>query len=69
MSSGSDADAIRQGAVPDPRGAEPPLPPAAVPVGLHDGDADVLEEAYGSVYDGAASKACGTAARSAGTPS
>ncbi|MFB8085009.1 hypothetical protein [Streptomyces sp. NPDC055992] len=55
MSNGSDAASIRQGAVPGPRSAELPLPPAAVP---HDGDiADGLEEAYWSVYDGAASKA------------
>ncbi|KPL30402.1 ABC transporter ATP-binding protein [Streptomyces anulatus] len=58
MSTGGDADAIRPGAVPGPRGAELPLPPAAVPGGPHDGDiADGLEEAYWSVYDGAASKA------------
>ncbi|MER6784280.1 hypothetical protein ABT330_06500 [Streptomyces sp. NPDC000658] len=53
MSSGSDADGIRQGAVPGPRGAELPLPSAALPDGSHDGDiADGLEEAYWSVYDG-----------------
>ncbi|MFD6472536.1 hypothetical protein ACFWEH_03380 [Streptomyces anulatus] len=47
MSTGGDADAIRPGAVPGPRGAELPLPPAAVPGGPHDGDiADGLEEAY-----------------------
>ncbi|WP_327334870.1 ABC transporter ATP-binding protein [Streptomyces anulatus] len=58
MSTGGGADAIRPGAVPGPRGAELPLPPAAVPGGPHDGDiADDLEEAYWSVYDGAASKA------------
>ncbi|MGC5530599.1 ABC transporter ATP-binding protein [Streptomyces sp. SR-10] len=58
MSTGGDADAIHPGAVPGPRGAELPLPPAAVPGGSHDGDiADGLEEAYWSVYDGAASKA------------
>ncbi|WP_228180202.1 ABC transporter ATP-binding protein [Streptomyces anulatus] len=58
MSTGGDADAVRPGAVPGPRGAELPLPPAAVPGGPHDGDiADGLEEAYWSVYDGAASKA------------
>ncbi|MFI2317703.1 hypothetical protein AMK17_34530 [Streptomyces sp. CB00072] len=58
MSTGGDADAIRPGAVPGPRGAELPLPPVAVPGGPHDGDiADGLEEAYWSVYDGAASKA------------
>jgi ATP-binding cassette, subfamily B, bacterial len=57
MSTGGDADGIRQGAVPAPRGAELPLPPAAVPGGPHDGDiADGLTEAYWSVYDGAASK-------------
>ncbi|GGZ25733.1 multidrug ABC transporter permease [Streptomyces olivaceoviridis] len=54
----SDADGIRQSAVPAPRGAELPLPPAAVPAGPHEGDiADGLEETYWSVYDGAASKA------------
>ncbi|MFF6829160.1 ATP-binding cassette domain-containing protein [Streptomyces longwoodensis] len=58
MSDASDADAIRQGAVPGPRAAELPLPPAAVPAGPQDGDiADGLEETYWSVYDGAASKA------------
>ncbi|MFF5337041.1 hypothetical protein [Streptomyces sp. NPDC013181] len=58
MTGGSDADSIRQGAVPGPRGAALPLPPAAVPGGPHDGDiADGLEEAYWTVYDGAASKA------------
>ncbi|WP_406245143.1 hypothetical protein [Streptomyces anulatus] len=52
MSTGGGADAIRPGAVPGPRGAELPLPPAAVPGGPHDGDiADGLEEAYWSVYD------------------
>ncbi|MDN3260835.1 ABC transporter ATP-binding protein [Streptomyces sp. CSDS2] len=58
MSDGSDADGIRQGAVPGPRAAELPLPPAAVPGGPQDGDiADGLKETYWSVYDGAASKA------------
>lgn len=58
MSTRGDADGIRLGAVPGPRGAELPLPPAAVPGGSHDGDiADGLVEAYWSVYDGAAAKA------------
>lgn len=58
MSDGRDADATRQSAVPAPRGAELPLPPASVPAGPPDGDiADGLEETYWSVYDGAASKA------------
>ncbi|MDQ0765553.1 ATP-binding cassette domain-containing protein [Streptomyces canus] len=58
MSDGSDADGIRQAAVPAPRGGELPLPPAAVPAGPHDGDiTDGLAEAYWSVYDGAASQA------------
>ncbi|MFD3806994.1 hypothetical protein ACFWSF_22280 [Streptomyces sp. NPDC058611] len=58
MSTGGDAEGIRRGGVPGPRGAELPLPPAAVPAGPHDGDiADGLAEAHWSVYDGAASEA------------
>ncbi|MEV8038968.1 hypothetical protein [Streptomyces sp. NPDC086182] len=66
MSTGGDADGIRQAAVPGPRGAELPLPPAAVPGAPHDGDiTDGLTETYWSVYDGAASKASTTALRKA----
>ncbi|MFH8884451.1 hypothetical protein [Streptomyces californicus] len=58
MSGVGDADGIPPASVPGPRRARLPLPPAAVPAGPHDGDiTDGLEEAYWSVYDGAAAKA------------
>ncbi|WP_331718038.1 ABC transporter ATP-binding protein/permease (plasmid) [[Kitasatospora] papulosa] len=58
MSADETTEDIQAGAVPGPRAGELPLPPAAVSGGPHDGDiTDGLEEAYWSVYDGAASKA------------
>ncbi|MFF5879810.1 hypothetical protein ACIQ9M_29905 [Streptomyces californicus] len=59
MSGLGDADGLPPTSLPGPRGARLPLPSAVVPGGpQHDGDiTDGLEEAYWSVYDGAAAKA------------
>lgn len=59
MSGLDDADGLPPASLPGPRRARLPLPSAVVPGGpQHDGDiTDGLEEAYWSVYDGAAAKA------------
>ncbi|WP_030067366.1 ABC transporter ATP-binding protein, partial [Streptomyces natalensis] len=58
MSESTEAGSSGGGAVPAPRSAPLPLPPAAVPAGPQDGDlTEELEEAYWSLYDGAAAKA------------
>ncbi|WP_066954301.1 ABC transporter ATP-binding protein [Streptomyces lushanensis] len=58
MSDGTGTGRAASREVPAPRRAELPLPPAVVPAGPQDGDiTDAMEEAYWSVYDGAAAQA------------